>query len=237
MLNMASGAPPTELPLGPPEPMLLDTCVIQNLEWVWDLIENDVPWSTDKFEDVTAKFGEPLAEELLALDRLVSHLRWSGFPWLVSGSAEAELDRIVTAKGEGLRAGWRRLAEALEDWGTDAYGPVAPGVLRRGRPVRANPLILRGLGVASVDEITADDGPLAGFRDRGDREMIRDALLSGVPAVLTTDLRSFWAKRELVRDYGLEIWRPTDTLDAYIPRWNAEEAEFARRRAAASEGC
>jgi hypothetical protein len=84
------------------------------------------------------------------------------------------------------------------------------------------------------EEIVAANGPLAEFRDRGDREIIREALLSGVPAILTTDLRSFWAKREVVLEHGLEVWRPSDALRAYIPRWNVQEEEFARRRAAAS---
>jgi hypothetical protein len=32
---------------------------------------------------------------------------------------------------------------------------------------------------------------------------IREALLSGVPAILTTDLRILLAKREVVLEYGL----------------------------------
>jgi hypothetical protein len=214
--------------------MLLDTCVIQNLEWVWDLVENNVTWTDERFAEVEAEFGTPLAVELLALDQLVDHLRWSGFPWLVSAGAQRELDRVLASKGEGLRAGWRRLAEAQQEWGTDSYGPVAPAILSPESTARPNPLILRGLGVSSVEEIVAANGPLAEFRDRGDREIIREALLSGVPAILTTDLRSFWAKREVVLEYGLEVWRSSDALRAYIPRWNAQEEEFARRRAAPS---
>ena len=226
--------PVVNLPAGPPEPMLLDTCVIQNLEWVWELVENNVSWTDERFAVVEAEFGAPLAVELLALDQLVDHLRWSGFPWLVSASAQRELDRVVASKGDSLRAGWRRLAEAQEEWGTDCYGSVAPAVLSPGSTARPSPLILRGLGVSSLEEIVAADGPLAEFRDSGDRELVRDALLGGVPAILTTDLRSFWAKREVVLEYGLEVWRPSDALRAYIPRWNAQEEEFARRRAAAS---
>jgi hypothetical protein len=37
-----------------------------------------------------------------------------------------------------------------------------------------------------------------------------------------------------VLEYGLEVWRPNDALRAYIPRWNAQEEEFARRHVAAS---
>jgi hypothetical protein len=58
-----------------------------------------------------------------------------------------------------------------------------------------------------------------------------DALLSGVPAILTTDLRSFWNHRAALYDYGLEVWRPEDALTAYEPVWAAEAAMFAERRA------
>jgi hypothetical protein len=224
-----------DLPEGPPEPMLLDTCVIQNLEWVSGLEESGVDRSESLFAEMRARFGTALAEELVALDYLVDRLQWrGGFPWLVSAATEREFERIAASKGDRLRAGWRRFADTQEEWGTDSYGPVAPGVLRSDCLVRPNPLILRGLGVATVDEIVADDGPLRAFRDRGDRELIRDALLSGVPAILTTDLRSLWSKRGALGDYGLEVWRPSDTLRAYIPVWNAEDEEFARRRAAAA---
>jgi hypothetical protein len=124
--------------------------------------------------------------------------------------------------------------DAQEDWGTSSYGPVAPGVIDPTVKAHPNPLILRGLEVSSVQQIVADDGPLAEFRDLGDRALIRDALLAGVPAILTTDLKSFWAKRAVVAEYGLQVWRPSETLDAYVPRWKADDEEFARRRAAAS---
>ncbi len=95
--------------------------------------------------------------------------------------------------------------------------------------VRINPLILRGLGVSGVDEIVADDGPLSECPDRGDRALIRDGLLSGVPAILTTDLRTFWSRRTVLYDLGIEIWRPSDALTAYIPKWAKERDERARR--------
>lgn len=61
---------------------------------------------------------------------------------------------------------------------------------------------------------------------------MRDALLSGVPAILTTDLRSFWNRREALYDYGVEIWRPSDALEAYERKWAEQAEEFPRRRAA-----
>jgi hypothetical protein len=197
-----------------------------------DLVQNNGPGPTNGLLR-SRRFGTPLAVELLALDQLVDHLRWSGFPWLVSAGAQRELDRVVASKGEGLRAGWRRLAEAQEEWGTDSYGLVAPAILSPESTARPNPLILRGLGVSSVEEIVAANGPLAEFRHHGDREIIRETLLSGArdphdrPQIVL-------GKREVVLEHGLEVWRPSDALRAYIRRWNAQEEEFARRRAAAS---
>jgi hypothetical protein len=216
--------------------MLLDTCVIQNLEWIWDLDESGVERTETLFLEMETRFGTTLAEELVALDYLVDRLQWrGGFPWLVSGATERELARIMPSKGDRLRDGWRRFADTQEEWGTESYGPVAPGVLRSDVAVRPNPLILRGLGVTTIDGIIADDGPLRAFRDTRDRELIRDALLGGVPAILTTDLKSLWSKRGELEDFGLEIWRPSDTYQAYIPVWKVEDAEFARRRAASAQ--
>lgn len=219
--------------LGPPEPMLLDTCAIQNVEWVWDRMEDDDggQWSEERIVELETRYGEEMANELLALGFLVDRLQWQGFPWLVSASARGEIEWLTGTKGDGVRRGWSRLSEAQEDWGIDSFRGVAASVLDPSPEVRVNPLILRGLGVASVDALVAADGPLAKFRDAGDRALIRDALLSGVPAILTTDLRSFWLHRAELYDYGLEVWRPSDALTAYEPKWAAEEEHFARRRA------
>jgi hypothetical protein len=211
--------------------MLLDTCVIQNLEWVWDRMEEErgEQWTGEQVQELERQFGPQLAEELLALGCLVSHLQWEGFPWLVSASARGEIERFRGRKQAGILRGWTRLSEAQGDWANDSFRGVAASVLEASAEVRVNPLTLRGLGVRSVDEIVANDGPLSIFRDRGDRALIRDALLSGVPAILTTDLRSFWNHREALYDYGVEVWRPHDALNAYEPVWAAEAAMLARR--------
>jgi hypothetical protein len=36
---------------------------------------------------------------------------------------------------------------------------------------------------------------------------VRDALRAGIPAILTTDIRSFWARRHALYGYGIEVWR------------------------------
>jgi hypothetical protein len=222
--------------LGAPEPMLLDTCVIQNIEWVWDRMEepDGGQWTEQRVAALEARFGADLAEDLLCLGDLVDHFQYEGgFPWLVSSSTRAEIERFTGPGEKPIRIlqGWTRLSEAKDDWAPDSFGSTAPGFLDAAHQVRPNPLILRGLGVASVEEIVADSGPLSAFPHQGDRALIRDALLSGVPAILTTDLRSFWANRETLYDLGLEVWRPSDVLTAYEPQWAAEQEMFARRRA------
>lgn len=97
--------------------------------------------------------------------------------------------------------------------------------------VRINPLILKALGVKENKEIVEDNGPLTLLADMGDRLLVRDAILAGVPAILTTDLRSFWSHRADLYHLGIEIWRPSDALIAYEPKWAAEAEFFARRRA------
>jgi hypothetical protein len=62
------------------------------------------------------------------------------------------------------------------------------------------------------------------------------AVLIALWFILTTDLRSFWAKREVVLEHGLEVGRASDALRAYIPRWNAQEEEFAHGAAPLRRG-
>lgn len=212
-------------PVGPPEPMLLDTCLIQNIEWVWDQMEdeNGGNWSEERVAELEQRFGAELVAELLDLGYLVDHFQYEGgFPWLVSASARSEIESLISSKGTKVLAGWTRLLEHQEDWGIDSFRGAAPSVLVPSPLARVNPLILRGLGVATVEEIVAPDGVLGAFRDDGDRALIRDALLSGTPAILTTDLRSFWAHREELYDLGVEVWRPSDALAAYERRWASD---------------
>lgn len=206
--------------LGPPEPMLLDTCVVQNIEWVWDRIEEDGgQWTDERIHDLKRHFGEGLAGELLALGFLVDKLQWNGYPWLVSASSLREIQVFRGLKADKVFRGWHRLYEHQEDWHHGSSNGAAPGILNPGEPTRISPLILQGLGVSTAAAIVADDGPLKAFHDEGDRKLIRDALLGNVPAILTTDLRSFWAHRSVLYDYELEVWKPSDALLAYESRW------------------
>ncbi len=219
--------------LGPPEPMLLDTCVIQNIEWVWDRMEDDEgsSWTDERVQALERRYGSTCTNELLDLGYLVDVLRWKHFPWLVSASSRAEFEHLQSDKRSQLIASWTRLSDHQEDWSIESFRGVAPAVLDPTPEVRINPLILQALGVTESSEIVQDDGPLGVLNDMGDRMLVRDALLAGVPAILTMDLKSFWRHRAALYDLGVEIWRPSDVLTAYIPKWAEEEAFFARRRA------
>jgi hypothetical protein len=215
---------------GPPEPMLLDTCVIQNLDWVHqrsieiEAHNSDEPfWSETRYRDLQDRYGEDLAGDLLDLGRLVQHFEDAGgFPWLVSASARGEFERVVSDRQVSLLDGWRHLRGLQEEWHVDAYAGVTPSVLDPSEPARINPLILRGLGVSCVDEIDDPAGPLRFLRDAGDRALVRDALVSGTPAILTTDVRSFWARRIELYEFGVEVWRPSHVLAAYRRKWALE---------------
>ena len=215
--------------IGPPEPMLLDTCLIQNIEWVWDRLETPEggQWTDEQVTLLEKRFGRDFANELLSLGYLVDYFQYAGgFPWLVSRSSEAEIRANGRPVAKKVLRGWTRLADAADDWTPSSFRGVAPGVLRPVGEVLINPLILRGLGVSSIAEIVADGGPLHFLRDTGDRALARDALLASVPAILTSDLRSFWSHRQFLYGLGLEVWRPSDALDAYETQWAARKARF-----------
>jgi hypothetical protein len=96
--------------------------------------------------------------------------------------------------------------------------------------VRISPLILRGLGVRSAEEVIAPVGPLGFLCHQGDRVVAAHALLANVPAVLTLDRRTFWKHRAALAEFGLQVVRPAQLLALYKPYWGALDAEFARRR-------
>ena len=218
--------------------MLLDTCVIQNIEWVWDLMEDDEggSWSDERVQALERRYGTTYANELLDLGSLVDVLQWQGFPWLVSASSRSEFERLRSDKRSQLVAGWTRLSDHQEEWSIECFRGVAPAVLDPTPEVRINPLILQALGVTESGEIVQDGGPLGVLNDMGDRMLVRDAILAGVPAILTTDLDSFWRHRAALYDLGVEIWRPSDVLNAYGPKWAQEAASLASRRAEQDTG-
>jgi hypothetical protein len=56
---------------------------------------------------------------------------------------------------------------------------------------------------------------------------------AGIPAILTTDLKSFWRHRSALYSLGIEIWRPTDLCTTLC---HEQAVEVARWRSALPAG-
>lgn len=220
--------------LCPPEPQLLDTCVLQNLDWVDRQLEakGSIVWDDVTTADLVAQYGTELARDLIDIGILYKRFEdRSGYPWLVCDAAVEEAGLLQGTRGPSVRNLIEFLVQHQGDWSNDAYPGITQGlVLAKGRG-HVSPLILRGLGVKLVEEIHAVDGPLKFLPDRGDRLVASHALLSNIPVVLTTDRKTFWAHRDRLLALGLQVMRPGELLELYEPYWAMLEAEFARRRA------
>jgi len=221
--------------LCPPGPQLLDTSVLQNLDWVDRRLEDagtGVNWDDEAVAELEGRFGKDLAADLIDLGTLYKQFEHYGsYPWLICNAAVDEASVLQNEKGDRLRQLLSFLSGHQEDWHDDAFPGIARGLLLSRRRTQASPLILRALGLTTPEEVADSIGPLAFLQDSGDRALVAQALLANVPAILTTDRRTFWVHREKIRGLGVEILRPSEVLDLYIPYWDAMEYEFARRRA------
>lgn len=198
------------------EPILLDTCVLQDLAWVERKIAGGAGiWTDERIAELRARYGRAMAEELFVLGEMWDELQnGAGYFWLVATSSRDEVERVAGAKAEDIRDIFDYFAGHQEciQW---AFGwSIAPGALE-GNAGRPSPLILRGLDVQTVEEISADDGPLAFLPDLGDRLLVRDALLANVPTILTLDRRSFWRHRARLCKLGVEVVLPTELSARY----------------------
>ncbi len=222
--------------LCPPEPQLLDTCVLQNLDWVDRTIEaRGDQWSEEHERELKQRFGIELADDLFDLGTLYKRFEYEGgYPWLVCNAAVEEAHMLKGSKGESVGQLIQFLIGHQEDWVSDAYPGIAKGLLLAARRARISPLILRGLGVTSPEEVADVRGPLSFLPDRGDRLVASHALLANIPVILTTDRRTFWAHRQRLLAFGVQVMRPKELLDLYVPYWDALSAEFSRRRASSS---
>lgn len=215
--------------LCPPEPHLLDTCVLQNLDWV-DRREETKTIPTE--DELANQFGRELAIDLIALAILYRNFQdRSGYPWLVCNTAVAEAQQLGGQKGKSLRSLIAFFEGHEGEWSAGAYPGIATGLLRAHQvTTRVSPLILRGLGVATAHEACLPNGPLGFLPDNGDRLLAAEALFANVPVILTTDRRTFWAHRDRLLPLGVEVLRPSELLDLYDPYWAALDTEFNRRR-------
>ncbi len=221
--------------LCPPEPQLLDTSVLQNLDWVDRKLEEaeaGVNWDDEAVAELKGRFGKDLAADLIDLGTLYKQFEHYGsYPWLICKAAVDEASVLQSEKGCRLRQLLSFLSGHQEDWHDDSFPGIAKSLLLSRSGSRVSPLILRALGVTSVEELCGVGGPLSFLQDGGDRAIVSHALLANIPAILTTDRRTFWMQRGKIRDLGVEVLRPSEILGLYRPYWDAVDYEFARRRA------
>jgi len=218
--------------LRPPEPQILDTCVLQNLDWIDRKLEAEgsVIWDDAAVADLERKYGVDLANDLIDLGILYKEFEnRNGYPWLVCKAAVEEASFLCGYKGDRLRDMLQFLIGHQDDWSNDAYPGIAQGMLLASKAVRVSPLILQALGVKSAEEVHSATGPLALLPDLGDRMVAAHAMLSNIPVVLTTDRNTFWKHRESLDDMGLQVMRPGELLSLYLPYWEAIDVEFKRR--------
>ncbi len=218
--------------LCPPEPQLLDTCVLQNLGWVERQIESlgSVMWDDEAVANLTEKYGVELANDLIDIGILYTEFEnRSGYPWLVSRTAHEEASHANGDNGARLLSLLSFFRDYQDDWPDETYPGIAKGLLFARQRIRVSPLLLRGLGVTSVDEIYSTTGPLAFLPDKGDRMITAEALVANVPILLTTDRATFWKHRVELSSFGLAVMRPTELLRLYKPYWKALDEEFLRR--------
>ena len=214
--------------LRPLEPQLLDTCVLQNLDWIDRQLEptGSVIWDEAATAKLVQRFGVDLAYDLLDLGTLYKRFEYDGhYPWLVCNGAVDEAGLLRGEKGERLGQMIEFLAGHQNDWGHDAYPGISQGLLLTEKPGRVTPLMLRALGVTSAEQVHDARGPLAFLPDRGDRLIAAHALLSNIPIVLTTDRKTFWQCRGQLAQFGLEVVRPGELLERYERYWSAKFAQ------------
>ncbi len=199
-------------------PVLLDTCILQHLRYLsqlidgWDLSDDDVAVIRRRYPGV-------LGQELVALAELASLTHRNGAPWLVSETALLEFEKTAGSRAVPLIHWW---------WGWPDYmfgcfdAEWYPGVdadelmLSAGPEVHEDQLELP-LIVPRLSLDSASVPPFGPFRDAGDRALIRDALRSGIARILTTDIKSFWRHRRCVAGLGIEILRPTQLWAEALP--------------------
>lgn len=219
--------------LRPPEPQLLDTCILQNLDWVDRQLEvrGQVVWDDAARIELATEYGVDMANDLIDLGTLYKHFEnFGSYPWLVCRVNSAEASRFGGDRGSRLRDVIGFFGGHQEDLSSNAYPCVPVGLLGESSGVRVSPLILKGLGVRSVEEVLANSGPLSFLCDEGDRRVVGYALLANIPAILTTDRRTFWKHRNRLGDFGVEVMRPSELLALYEPYWAALSGEFSCRQ-------
>lgn len=196
--------------------LLLDSCVVQNLSWAQasaPALDDELGWRR-----LDQRYGVTLGRELRAAVGLANAIVLGSaghYPFLVGRSSWHELSAATGRRGERARDEWRSIrakAETYDDtspWRVPyALFKAMPEELRWPTPGQ---LCFPRLGDGLGDPGTS--GPIA---DAGDRMLIAEARRHGIPAILTTDLRTFWRHRDWLYRSGVEIWRPSDLCWALL---------------------
>ena len=197
------------------EPMLLDTCLVQRLKEVMDMICEDWRWRDGAPERLMQQYGDSYGRELVALGEIVQLTHYSGPPWIVSRTSLLEFLNARPDQRQPLLNWW---SEWASYWEASAPGYPefdAHALFDAGSQVSPDQLSLQ-LEVPRLSPIERPTFPP--FKDRGDCALIRDALRSGVPSILTVDLRSFWRFRSHLEPLGIRVNRPSDVWASVRPR-------------------
>jgi hypothetical protein len=195
-----------------PPVLLLDTCVVQQLDWARTrapALNDDVGW-----RQVRRKYGPDMTQELKALVGLRGPVKQASdrpSTWVVGRSSWQELCRAPSHRRTPLLEEWRfwreratRFSEGLDiDPELEPWSPLCSSPEENKWP---GPGQDRFPGLEIDAPSRCELGP---FSDEGDVELIREALSLGVPGILTTDLKSFWRHRHWLYGHGVEVWRPS----------------------------
>jgi hypothetical protein len=183
-----------------------------------DLLGETFVWPPNAERWIRRRYGTVLGEDLVALGEIVTFLYpRQGPPWAVSETSWEELSKIGGAKGSRLRAWWSDWA-SYWDASADQFPEVDSATLW-GSEAMARPGQLQLFEAPAARwRDRAIEGGFGPFADAGDRALIADAVRAKVPAILTTDVRSFWTHRAWLYQAGIEVWRPRDLWLALDPR-------------------
>ena len=227
-----------ESALCPPEPQLLDTCILQNLDWVDRQIEekSQVVWDEESIVELSKKYGNELANDLIDLGTLYKTFEYYGsYPWLICEQNLTEVARSTGDRHTRLRDIFTFFGSHQDDLSSDVYPTVSAGLLRIANLKGISPVLLKGLGIRSPEQVFSAHGPISFLPDEGDRRIVGYAILANIPVVLTTDRSTFWKHRTRLGELGLTALRPTELLDLYQPYWAALSEEFERRQKVRNE--
>lgn len=213
----------------PPEPQLLDTCVLQNLDWIDKKLEQSevVTWDDESIAALRDQYGYELASDLLHLGTLYKGFEYrGGYPWLVCDHSLTEIRKTRGNRLERLEGINHFINGFLEEKSCDSFPGVATGLLKADNLDSVSSVLLKGLGLVRAADMFLINGPLSFLPDHGDRVIAGHAIFANVPVVLTTDRTTFWKHRERLAAFGLRVMRPTESLSLYEPYWAANESPF-----------